>query len=756
MNQGNLPRLPIPPLAETIERFTKTIQPLLSTQQQREEADRVIKNFESNEGPILQNLLEQHDASGAENSENNNSSYIEEFWSDAYLAPDTSVVLNLNPYFLLEEDPDSKLAKDQILRAASLTFQSLKFAASIKNETVPPDTFRGVHLCMDQFHALFGSCRIPKVGQKDVVEVDPESRHVAVLFRNQFYYFQGLWPAVMDADGQGDGDGSVEIIDVEATVAVNQADIAQILRLIVEDGSKTSVEDSSSTALGALTSLPRKSWAKAREMLVQTSEHNSTALAILDSALFVLVLDKFVPDNVNEAASNMLHGTHVMSSPLSSIQSGTNEGNSVSSGDSLAKEYQVGTCCNRWYDKLQIIVCSDGSAGVNFEHSAIDGHTALRFVSDVFAETIVTFAKSITKSIYTSECPIPDIIDAKLMRASLLEKKGSKDLQLDTSPKKLVFEVTEEMRNRIFYAETSLGDALHSDDTYVLEFQNFGKNLIVNSKLSPDSVVQMSILLAYYRLYGDIVSAYEPVLTKRFLHGRTEAMRSTTFKVTELYNIWTNRISSNEERIEALREATRYHSKLVKEASEGNGVDRHLYALQCIAEKNDIQVPELFKSKAWEILNHTVLSTSNCGNPAIRLFGFGPVVPDGFGIGYIIKDNGIQYSISSKHRQTRRFAKTLQQTLTEIGQMLKPLTSQRMGYHGESLLKKSSKVNETRTKESANKIGAKCSNPKNNSKKSARVRTSSGLKSFVGRTLRRENSLKTQALSDTGTDLSNQ
>lgn len=271
----------------------------------------------------------------------------------------------------------------------------------------------------------------------------------------------------------------------------------------------------------------------------------------------------------------------------------------------------------------------------------------------------------------------------------------------------------------------------------------------------------MSILLAYYSLYGDIVCAYEPVLTKRFLHGRTEAMRSTTSKVTELCNIWTNSSSSKAQKVESLREATKYHSKLVKEASDGKGVDRHLYALQCIAEKNNIQVPELFKSKAWETLNRTVLSTSNCGNPALRLFGFGPVVPDGFGIGYIIKDNGIQYSISSKHRQTRRFAKTLQQTLTEIGLMLEPLTSQTMGYHGESLLKKpdlkiSSEANQTKITESATRIGANYSGPENISKKSVRGRTSLGIKSFVGRrTFRRQNSLKSQTMRSTGTDLSN-
>jgi carnitine O-acetyltransferase len=57
---------------------------------------------------------------------------------------------------------------------------------------------------------------------------------------------------------------------------------------------------------------------------------------------------------------------------------------------------QRGTCINRWFDKsLQIIVCQNGAAGVNFEHSVIDGHTVLRFASDVFTETILRFAETI-------------------------------------------------------------------------------------------------------------------------------------------------------------------------------------------------------------------------------------------------------------------------------------------------------------------------------------------------------------------------
>ena len=46
-----------------------------------------------------------------------------------------------------------------------------------------------------------------------------------------------------------------------------------------------------------------------------------------------------------------------------------------------------------------------------------------------------------------------------------------------------------------------------------------------------------------------------------------------------------------------------------------------------------LTVPELFTDPGYHLLGTSVLSTSNCGNPALRLFGFGPVIPEGYGIG---------------------------------------------------------------------------------------------------------------------------
>ncbi len=194
------------------------------------------------------------------------------------------------------------------------------------------------------------------------------------------------------------------------------------------------------------------------------------------------------------------------------------------------------------------------------------------------------------------------------------------------SPKKITFDLSESIKRKIYFAETALGDEILACDTHILEFKDYGKQFITFNKMSPDSYVQMSMMLAYYRLYGKIVCAYEPVLTKGFYHGRTEAMRPASMEAKNFCEVFCNPSSSKEAKVSALRNATIVHSKLVKECAQGKGVDRHLFALKCIAEKNGLPIPEFFRSEAWRKLNHTVLSTSNCGNPSLAMFGFGPVV----------------------------------------------------------------------------------------------------------------------------------
>ena len=59
-----------------------------------------ITKFLKTDGPVLQKLLMEYEQKGRE--EGTIGSFVEEFWTDAYLTPDSSVVMNLNPFFVLE------------------------------------------------------------------------------------------------------------------------------------------------------------------------------------------------------------------------------------------------------------------------------------------------------------------------------------------------------------------------------------------------------------------------------------------------------------------------------------------------------------------------------------------------------------------------------------------------------------------------------------------------------------------------------
>ena len=68
----------------------------------------------------------------------------------------------------------------------------------------------------------------------------------------------------------------------------------------------------------------------------------------------------------------------------------------------------------------------------------------------------------------------------------------------------------------------------------------------------------------------------------------------------------------------------------------GEGFDRHLFALKYLAQQRSIALPALYQDPAYAAINHNILSTSTLSSPAVELGGFAPVVPDGYGIGYVI------------------------------------------------------------------------------------------------------------------------
>jgi hypothetical protein len=131
-SQPELPPLPIPSLDETLNKFLQNLEALQEDEQERSEAQNIVLEFMKDDGPKLQELLLSYDREGRETGEM--WSCVKQFWNDSYLAPDSSIVLNLNPLFVLEDSPDPKIAKDPIRRGASLCFASVKLASQLRYE----------------------------------------------------------------------------------------------------------------------------------------------------------------------------------------------------------------------------------------------------------------------------------------------------------------------------------------------------------------------------------------------------------------------------------------------------------------------------------------------------------------------------------------------------------------------------------------------------------------------------------------------
>jgi len=608
--QESLEKLPIPELQQSLARYLEALRPL-QTKAEQEATEEAVREFGKKDGPLLQQKLQEY--------AKDKPSYIEEFWYESYLNSDNPVVLNLNPFFLLEDDP-TPARSNQVGRAASLVSSSLAFVRALRREELAPDRVRNTPLCMYQYSRIFGTSRIP-TQQGCVMATDTTAKHIIVLCRSQFYWF--------------------DVLDENADIIMTERDLALNFEACVADAMDVDVREAAKGAMGVLTTEHRRTWAGLREQLISDTEAggNKECLNIVDSALFAVCLDDAEPSSDSELCLNMLCGT-----------------NAVDRG------VQVGTCTNRWYDKLQIIVCRNGSAGINFEHTGADGHTILRYASDVYTDTILRFAKSIngvSPSIWPTTSPDPSKRDPASFG------------QVSTTPRRLEWRLTPDLSLGIRFAETRLADLIMQNEFEVLEFKGYGKSFITSMGFSPDAYVQMAFQAAYYSMYGLVESTYEPAMTKFFAHGRTEAIHSVTQESVAFVRKFAEGGGVGD-KVALLREACEKHVRMTKYCAAGQGQDRHLYSLWCIWRRSGSEdLPALFADEGWEKLNTTVLSTSNCGNPALRQFGFGPTSGGGFGIGYIIKEDMLSVCASSKHRQTKRFLETLQAYFLDMRQILR-------------------------------------------------------------------------------------
>lgn len=370
-------------------------------------------------------------------------------------------------------------------------------------------------------------------------------------------------------------------------------------------------------SLGALTAENRNIWADIRERLVKLG--NKEALDQIDTAMFCIALDDCQVTDPTE----------------------------------LSHEFLYGDPTNRWFDKSNtIIINKNGHAAVNFEHSWGDGVAVLRFFNEIYDDTVKhEFVNVNTRPSFS--------------RGDLEGFVRKLDLKLD-----------DEVKSSIRKAEENYREATNRLKMRNFEHDSFGRLFVKNFGLSPDSIMQSGIQVAFYRVFKKFVATYESASTSAFKYGRTETIRPATMATKKLAeyldNKKTNDLNSSEI-ISMMQDCSKYHNKLVKEGAMGQGFDRHLFALKYHAVQRKKQpMPEFFNSHAYKFINHNILSTSTLAYPNILNGGFAPVVPDGFGIGYRILDKKLGACVSSYSlSELNKFVDALEETYEQFYKIMK-------------------------------------------------------------------------------------
>ncbi|KAL8566230.1 hypothetical protein ACOMHN_063120 [Nucella lapillus] len=304
--QASLPKLPVPDLQDTLDRYLESVHPLMD-EERYGRMDKLAQDFGSGLGRKLQRylILKSWWATN----------YVTDWWEQyVYLRGRAPIMINSNYYGI-----DALFVKpttQQVSRAANLVAIMVRYRREVDREELNPIVVnKTVPLCSAQYERQFNTTRIPGIETDTLVHLK-ESSHIAVYHKGRYYKVYIRHKRRL-----------LEPIEIEA-----------MLQRIVDDESEP-VEGEAH--LAALTAIERAPWAKARREFFSKGK-NRASLDAIEKAAFMLVLDTENVDYDHEDPKSlgrygrcMLHG----------------------------KGY------DRWFDKsFNIIVCPNGRVGFNAEH----------------------------------------------------------------------------------------------------------------------------------------------------------------------------------------------------------------------------------------------------------------------------------------------------------------------------------------------------------------------------------------------------
>ncbi|KAK6753652.1 hypothetical protein RB195_012938 [Necator americanus] len=282
----------------------------------------------------------------------------------------------------------------------------------------------------------------------------------------------------------------------------------------------------------------------------------------------------------------------------------------------------------QWADKcMNVIACKDGRILLQADHSNVDAIVVMLAADDATSRTRKTVWKP-------QDIPfeVPELLNFDL---------SSNDIASIVDAEKNFCKLGKTIRVKSVI------------------FEKYGNNLVKQSKLYTDTVVQIALQLAFLKTHGSFAPIYETASTRKFYHGRTETVRGCTHEMVA-FGCSVIEGKSIDEKRQLFLAAYEAHNKLMEDCMNGRGFDRHLYGLRKVLEtfrsgcSPKIELPEMFTDEGWKISGgdgNFLLSTSFIGymteNDEIGGYGYVSAMrPDGYGTFYRIGKNRIQFTIT--------------------------------------------------------------------------------------------------------------
>ncbi|XP_035258951.1 choline O-acetyltransferase-like [Anguilla anguilla] len=350
-----LPKLPVPPLQQTLDTYLKCMEHLVSKEQFRK-TKAIVEKFGAagGVGELLQKKLQER--------RDKTDNWVYDYWlEDMYLNNRLALPVNSSPVMVFPKQ-SFRDRSDTLRFAAHLISGVLEYKALLDGRALPVEYARGqlagTPLCMEQYYRLFSSYRLPGPKKDTLVaqksSVMPEPEHIIVACKNQFF-----------------------VLDVVINFRrLNERDLFTQLEKIVKMAANA---EERLPPIGLLTSDGRTQWAEARSALMKDST-NRDSLDAIERCLCLVCLDDpsgVEPTDTNRALQ-MLHG------------GGHNKNGA-----------------NRWYDKpMQFVIGADGVCGVVCEHSPFEGIVLVQ-CSEYLLKYMKGSPSKLVRAASVSELPAP-------------------------------------------------------------------------------------------------------------------------------------------------------------------------------------------------------------------------------------------------------------------------------------------------------------------------------------------------------------